>query len=201
MAYTIEQAVNAIEQLHGGYPYTTRYDHTEPDGRYSIQVADFSGEMSQTYDWFLVDPVTGDYESMFNGHSGNIGGEAEPIQKVTILPINGCTHYGGAYGNAEAFLKRDGQKGMVFIQGTLSIPDNLPDGTAIAEVGTSAGGGGSFIPLAPPVNRLPIIGVTNGGFVRLNLEANGTIVYRSLSGAAKDFIGFNVPYVSEVFNG
>ncbi len=69
---TKQHAVNYIENQYAGSFLHTRYDNTLDDGRYMIQVYEVNSEGSTgTYDWFYVNPTTGDYTSMF-GHEGTI---------------------------------------------------------------------------------------------------------------------------------
>lgn len=66
------QAVSGIARKHGGGNYTTRLDHVDANGNYVIQVSEYNGTSTATLDWFTVDPLTGDYTSMFQGYSGNV---------------------------------------------------------------------------------------------------------------------------------
>jgi hypothetical protein len=75
---TIQQAVDGIQERFSGSPYTARYDNTDNEGNYVIQVSEFVIDHTVTYDWYIVHPITGDYTTMFTGESGTL------ISKVVI---------------------------------------------------------------------------------------------------------------------
>lgn len=78
MALTIQQAVDGIQEKFSGSSYTARYDHTDENGKYVIQVSEYVVDHTVTYDWYVVDPITGDYTTMFGAPGGTL------ISKVNI---------------------------------------------------------------------------------------------------------------------
>jgi hypothetical protein len=78
MALTIQQAVDGIQERFSGSSYTARYDHTDENGNYVIQVSEFVIDHTVTYDWYVVNPITGDFTTMFGAPGGTL------ISKVVI---------------------------------------------------------------------------------------------------------------------
>lgn len=66
--------VTKIGELFNQGTYTTHYDHTQADGTFRIQVSRFNDQtqLTETFDWFTVNPTTGDFVSDFNGFAGSL---------------------------------------------------------------------------------------------------------------------------------
>jgi hypothetical protein len=100
MALTIQETVDFIQANHGGGSVEARYDHTDVNGNYSIQLYEFVIDHIVTYDWFNVNPNTHVYTSDA-GKSGQIPFQTKQQEYLASFGT-GFNHYGGGFGKVSA---------------------------------------------------------------------------------------------------
>jgi hypothetical protein len=110
---SIQEAVDFIQANYGGGNYNARYDNTDANGNYSIQVSEYVVDHTVTYDWFTVNPTTHAYTSMFNGFSGQVPFQTKQQEYLASFGT-GFNHYGGGFGKVSAARTVDN---MVTLQG------------------------------------------------------------------------------------